>query len=293
MSANPVPYPDERSAAPPPISVGPVVVPRFSVVTVCLNGAATLLRAMESLLTQSHAASEYVIVDGGSTDGTLDIIQTAAHRFEDMGVSLKWVSEPDGGLYDAMNKGLGMVTGEVAGILNSDDFYEPDTLQAVACAAVRRPGVGIFYGFLRILQRDGVEVQTCRYRYENYLLNPESGVFSGTQHPTCFVRRSVYERIGNFDTQFPIAADYDFLVRAMRAGVPFHPIDRVLSNFTLGGRSDRMGNYERLRQRYGVMLKNGLLTESEYRKRQSEVRYNRYKEMKGRIAGLLFGMRTH
>jgi glycosyltransferase involved in cell wall biosynthesis len=263
-------------------------LPLVSVITVCRNSIATLAHAIDSVLGQSYRPIEYVIVDGASTDGTLDVIKGYESKFRSEKLQFRWKSEPDGGIYDAMNKGITMTSGSIIGILNSDDFYEPDTVRAVSEASVQFPEVGIFYGFLRVLMNDGQELQILRYRYENYLLNLQSGVFAGTQHPTCFVRRAVYEQIGGFDTQFSIAADYDLLVRAMKAGVPFYAIDKVLCNFRKGGASERMSEFERLKQRYGIMFKNGLLTAEEYGRKQNELRYKKYKEFKQRLAHWLF-----
>jgi glycosyltransferase involved in cell wall biosynthesis len=225
---------------------------------------------------------DYVVVDGVSSDETVDIIRRYETKFNSQGIQLRWVSEPDEGIYDAMNKGVAMAQGDIIGILNSDDFYEPHTLEAIAEACIDHPEVGIFYGFLRFL-KDGKELQVYRYRYEHYLLNLELGVHSAAQHPTCFVRRDVYDRIGTFDTQFPVAADYDFLIRAMQAGVRFFPLDTVLTNFRSGGASVRMSDYERHRQRYAVWYKNGLISEEEYRNKQKKLRGKRFRELKRKV----------
>lgn len=261
--------------------------PRLSIVTVCLNRETTLPQALRSVREQDVTGVEHIVVDGGSTDGSLDHLKEAEELAVSAGIDFRWLSEPDKGIYDAMNKGLRMARGEIIGILNSDDYYEPDALKRVINATKSDSEAGIFYGYLRVIMENGKELQTLRYRYENYLLNLESGVFAGTQHPTCFVRNSVYKRIGMFDTQFPIAADYDFLIRAMRGDVGFHPIDEVLCNFRLGGASDRMNDYERFKQRDAIMLKNMLITEAQYAKRRNVLKYQRYKMLKQRILRLI------
>lgn len=263
-------------------------VPLISVITVCRNSAATIARTFESVLSQSYLPIEYIVIDGVSSDGTLDLIKAYEEKFRSRGIQFRWLSESDRGIYDAMNKGITQATGEIIGILNSDDYYEPDSTAVIAGANTAHPEAGIFYGFLRVLMGAGQELQCFRYRYENYLLNLRSGVFTGTQHPACFVRRRVYQQIGGFDTQFSVAADYDFLVRALKQEVCFQPVDKVLSNFTLGGASTTVNDYERLKERYGVMFKNGLLTESEYRGKQSELRYQKYKAFKQRLIRALF-----
>jgi glycosyltransferase involved in cell wall biosynthesis len=261
--------------------------PLISVVTVCRNSAKTIQRTLESVLQQGYPHIEYLVVDGASTDGTVDIIREYVAKFQSRGSQFRWVSEADQGIYDAMNKGIGMARGEIIGILNSDDFYEPNTLQVIADAALVHPEAGIFYGFLRILL-NGEEILTYRYRYERYLLNLNSGIYSATQHPTCFVRSEVYRQVGKFDLQFPVAADHDFLIRGMKAGVKFHALDAILANFSSGGAADQMSDHERHKQRYAVFYKNGLVGEREYRRMQGEVRYKKYKELKRKLTRWFF-----
>lgn len=261
--------------------------PLISVITVCRNSARTIHHAFDSVLQQSYKAIDYVVIDGASSDGTLDIVKSYETKFRSQGILFHWVSEPDEGIYDAMNKGLALVQGHVIGILNSDDFYEPHTLSAIAKACTDYPEVGIFYGYLRLL-KDEKEVQVYRYRYEHYLLNLEWGIHSATQHPTCFVRREVYDQIGKFDPAFSIAADYDLLIRAMLVGIRFSPLDVILSNFRLGGASVQMNDYERHRQRCAVWYKNKLISAEAYAKEQKKLRYTKSKELKRKIVQWLF-----
>lgn len=262
-------------------------LPLISIVTVCRNSVNTIHRAFDSVLQQKYQHIDYVVVDGVSSDRTLDVVKKYEEKFLSRGLQFRWISEPDRGIYDAMNKGIAMAQGDIINTLNSDDFYEPDTLQVIASACSAHPEVGIFYGLLRVLMQ-GLELLIYRYRYEHYLLNLKSGVYSAAQHPTCFVRRDVYKQIGTYDLQFSIAADHDFLIRAMEAKVKFYPLDVILSNFDSAGASSNMSDYERHRQRYAVWYKNGLLDEAEYRKKQNELRYKKYKELKRRVTQWLF-----
>jgi glycosyltransferase involved in cell wall biosynthesis len=236
--------------------------PLISIVTVCRNSADTISRAFDSVLQQEYRHVDYVVVDGASSDRTLDVVKEYEAKFLSSGFQFRWISEPDKGIYDAMNKGIAMAQGDIINTLNSDDFYEPDTLRIMAAACSAHPEVGIFYGLLRVLMQ-GQELLIYRYKYEHYLLNLRSGVYSAAQHPTCFVRTDVYRQIGAFDPQFSITADHDFLIRAMQAGIKFYSLDAILCNFSSGGASDNMSDYERHRQRYAVWHKNGLLSESE------------------------------
>jgi glycosyltransferase involved in cell wall biosynthesis len=254
---------------------------------VCRNSRPTLARALESVLQQEYPCVEHVVVDGMSSDGTVELIREYEERFHSMGLGFRWVSEPDGGIYDAMNKGVARATGDAIGILNSDDFYEPGTFQAIADAFASHPDAGIAYGYLRVLM-EGEEILIYRYRYERYLQSLRFRIYSATQHPTCFVRREVYQKIGVFDVQFSVAADHDFLLRASKAGVKFLAVDRVIANFTAGGVSQQMDDHELHRQRYEVLNKNGMISEEEYRKAQRELAYKKYSKVKKKIAGWLF-----
>ena len=227
-------------------------------------------------------------MDGGSSDGTIELIQSYKGQFEKRGIQFAWISEPDEGIYDAMNKGINMSNGEIIGILNSDDFYEPNTLSHVANATTNHPDAGVIYGFLRVLLPDGRELQTYRYIYENYLLDLTRPVQSASQHPTCFVRKSVYDEIGNFDTSFCTSADYDFLLRAMKRGVSFLALDHVLSNFSLGGATYHVNQYDMFEQRWRAQYKNDLLTEKEYNKRKRRLRYSLYKRIKMGLVKTIF-----
>jgi glycosyltransferase involved in cell wall biosynthesis len=261
--------------------------PLISVVTPCLNSEETIERTLESLLDQRFREFESVIIDGRSEDCTLDIVRAYSKRFKQAGIRFSFTSKEDGGIYDAINRGIARSRGTIVGILNSDDWYEPHALGEVSRAYARSPGAGIFYGFLRKFKEEK-ELVIYRYNYDYILSNLESGIHSAVQHPACFVRRSVYDDIGAYDTSFRISADYDFLLRAKRRGVEFIPVDSILTNFALGGASSKMTQAERLKQKSRAQYKNGLLSEPEYRKRCNELRYRRLNTMKRRVVRWLF-----
>lgn len=199
-------------------------IPLISVITVVFNGAEHLEEAMLSVLGQDYADLEYIIIDGGSTDGSLDIIKRYEDRID------YWVSEPDRGIYDAMNKGIAAARGELIGLLNADDRYEPGALKVVAAASADNPGAGIFYGNSYILQED------MGMRYKSY----GSARFwrgMGFPHQAMFVRRAVHNAIGTYDTNYRIAADYDLLLRAMANGILFSHLDAFLVSYRNTGLS--------------------------------------------------------
>lgn len=200
--------------------------PLFSVITVVLNGAEFLEQALQSVLLQDYRNIEYIVLDGGSTDGTLDILRRYDDRLD------YWVSGPDNGIYDAMNKGLALVRGDYVGFLGVDDFYEPDSISAVACAAAADPAADLIYGHTWVVREDF----HIRYRSRSGL-DYRRGMSIG--HQAMFVRRGLLVRRGGFDTRYRIAADYDFLVEALTSGVRVAAIDAFLVNYRDSGVSAR------------------------------------------------------
>ena len=241
--------------------------PLFSIVTVCRNAEATLPRAAQSLVDQTCNDFEWLFIDGKSTDGSLAIADRFAGLLRESGVRVICKSEADTGIYDAMNKGIALATGKIVGLLNADDYYERETLARVSEGHRRNPDAGIIYGFLRQMTGD-CELQIYRYNYDYTLTHLGHGAESGAQHPTCFVKKAIYNDVGVFDPTYTIAADYEFLLRAKRLCVTFCPLEHVLTNFSMGGASCRMNDEDRLEQRYRAQHKNGLLSDSEYQERK-------------------------
>lgn len=205
---------------------------KISVVTAVFNRVDTIADALASVRAQRWPAVEHIVIDGGSTDGTLDVLRR--HR-ADLAVL---VSEPDQGLYDALNKGLKRATGDVVGFLHADDVYEsPDVLARVA-AAFADPDVGAVYGDLVYTRKDDAS-RVVRYWH--------AGAFERGQlergwmppHPTFYARREVYERLGAFDTRLRISADYESMLRLLGAGgVRPAYVPQVLVRMRLGGASN-------------------------------------------------------
>lgn len=201
--------------------------PLVSIITVTLNSAEHLETAVQSVIEQSYPNIEYIIVDGGSTDGTLDIVKKYGNRVT------KWVSEPDKGIYDAMNKGIKLASGELIGILNSDDWYEKDTVQTVVDISLLHPDYGLFHGDLLFWSEDLKPLYTLKPDISFKEIWNKMPV----NHPTCFVRKEIYEKMGNFTLKYKIANDYDLILRLFVNGVKFKYIDRKLTNMRTGGLS--------------------------------------------------------
>ncbi len=173
---------------------------KISIITVSYNSVEYIETAIQSVLSQRYINFEYIIIDGGSTDGTVDIIKKYADSLA------YWVSEPDSGIYDAMNKGISRATGDVIGMINSDDYYFPDALETVAKAFKHKDlNQYIFWGDVEyeLLGR----IKGWRPK------NLKCGAFA--PHPSMFCPKMIYDRIGLYDTSFRLLGDYDFMYRAI------------------------------------------------------------------------------
>ncbi|MCM1233971.1 MAG: glycosyltransferase [Ruminococcus flavefaciens] len=204
--------------------------PLVSIITVCFNSEATIKRTIESVFNQSYTNIEYIVIDGASNDRTLDILNDCEDRFCGR---MKVISEPDKGIYDAMNKGIRMAKGDIIGIVNSDDFYELDAVENIVFSYKKNnipEECEIYYGFQRDLLR-GEEIDVVFYHHRNLrkiCIN----------HPTCFVTSNVYKKYGLFDLKYKSSADYEFLLRMyLDSNVKFIPIYKIISNFEIGGTS--------------------------------------------------------
>lgn len=203
--------------------------PLFSIVTVCLDARDHLAEAIESVLAQEYRDYEYVLVDGGSTDGTQDIIRGFDPRF---GGRMRWVSESDSGLYDAMNKGLATARGTYVEFLGADDRLAPGALAAVAAALAVEPPPHIVCGSTRVIGPHGTWGEAPRKVLRRGLAQR-----APSRHQSIFTRREDLAALGGFDLRYRIAADYDLYLRLLDAGASEALIGDQLSEFRLGGAS--------------------------------------------------------
>ena len=179
---------------------------KVSIITVTYNSANTLADTIESIISQDYPDIEYIVVDGCSTDGTLDIIS----RYEPH--ITKYISEPDKGIYDAMNKGIAMATGDVVGILNSDDFYtSPDVLEQVA-KVMAGGGIDAVYGDVHYVHDEHLD-KCVRYYTSRPFHRRWMRFGFMPAHPSFYCRRSVYEQYGAFNLSYKVAADFENLLR--------------------------------------------------------------------------------
>lgn len=209
---------------------------KISIITVAYNSAATLIDTVESVLSQNHDDLEYLIIDGGSTDDTLAKLAPYRDRIAQL------VSEPDGGMYDAMNKGIARATGEVVAILNSDDVYADSGVLARVVGQFYASEIDCLYGDLHYVSEDLSRV----------MRDWQSGDYAPGQfrrgwhppHPSFFVRRELYATVGSFRTELRIAADYEFMLRVLhKHQCPVRYLPEVLVKMRTGGASNRsIGN---------------------------------------------------
>lgn len=206
---------------------------KISVITAVYNNRDTVSHALDSALAQDHPNVELVVIDGGSTDGTLEVLQGYAGRLAVL------VSEPDRGIYDALNKGIARASGEVVGFLHSDDLFADEAVLSRIGTAFADPAVDAAYGDLLYVSKDDPSRVVRTWR---------SAAFSPARlahgwmppHPTFYVRRAVYEQLGGYDTSYRIAADYDCVLRLLgRGGVRAAYIPEVLVKMRVGGASNR------------------------------------------------------
>ncbi len=220
---------------------------KVSIITPCLNTENTIHKTIESVLGQTYRNIEYIIVDGGSTDGTLDIIREYESQFQGR---MKYVSEKDRGIYDAMNKGIRLSHGELIGIINSDDWYENDAVEKIISVWNQETKYQVIYGYCRVLENGRIK-NIARERHEGLTIRM-------IPHPTCFVTRAVYRDFGMFLRFFHVSADYELMLRLYTGKqVAFIQVKDILANFRRGGvsciskRTER--EYYLIHYRYGLI----------------------------------------
>lgn len=204
---------------------------KISIITATYNSAATLKDTLVCIQGQDHPDIEHIIVDGRSTDDTLGIIRGFPHI-------TKVVSEKDKGIYDAMNKGISLATGEVVGILNSDDIYMDSGVISLVAEVFADPDVQTVYADLQYVQQDDLNKVIRTWR---------TGVFDKKNfyygwmppHPTFFVRKEIYDKVGLFNISLRSAADYEIMLRILlKHDIPAHYIPRVIVKMRAGGMSN-------------------------------------------------------
>ena len=208
---------------------------KISIITATYNSATTLAAAMESVLSQTYPDIEYVIIDGASTDNTVDIIQS----FEKDHPKIRYISEPDTGIYDALNKGIAMATGEILGFVHADDMLANNQIISKVVDTFKTHGCDGLYGDLHY-----VNVRDTTKLVRNWKSRPFKPALLKRgwmpAHPTLYLKTSLYHEYGSFDTSFRIAADYEFVLRLFKqTHLSFYYLPETIVKMRTGGASNR------------------------------------------------------
>ena len=222
-----------------------------SIITICFNSEAVIKKTIESVLNQTYTDVEYLIIDGASKDKTVEIAESYRNSFEEKGIDYKIFSEPDKGIYDAMNKGIAKATGELVGLINSGDFYEPQMIETAVKAYEEKP-YDIFYGDINLIKDNG-QIIVKKSKYDKL---PTSRHWN---HPTMVVRKAYYDEIGTYKCE-GIHDDFEFFLRARKKNARITIKNVTLANFMTGGASNKKSFKQckkRCKDRYKAYRDNG------------------------------------
>ncbi len=222
-----------------------------SIITVCYNSAQTVSKAIESVLNQTYPNIEYTIVDGLSKDNTVEIAKSYEEAFRQKGYTYRIISEKDSGIYDAMNKGIRMATGQLVGMINSDDWYEPIAVETAVKTYQEAP-YDVFYGDINLIRSNG-QIIVKKSRLDRF---PSSRHWN---HPTTFITKKAYDEVGLYRNE-TIYDDFDLILRMRRAGKKIAIRNVVLANFKTGGVSNEKSIkkcIKRIKVRYRYYRNNG------------------------------------
>ena len=223
---------------------------KFTVITVCFNSEKTIKCTFESILNQTYKNIEYIVIDGNSSDSTLQIIKSYQQKFTEKGISYRWISEPDRGIYDAMNKGINLSEGNLIGILNSDDWYETNALENIK-NLYNKSNADFIHGNLNLYSPEKEFIKTLKPK-KNYIVKRKMPFF----HPTSFVSKKIYNKLDGYSLNYKICSDYDLIIKIINNNFKISYLDKVITNFTIGGVSTTSIK-EALQESHFVRINNG------------------------------------
>jgi len=210
---------------------------KVSIITVVYNNACVIKTAIESVLSQTYPKIEYIIIDGKSTEGTVEIIRAYGDKIS------KFISEPDNGMYDAMNKGIKLATGDIIGILNSDDIYKTNDAIEQVVDVFQRQNVQSVFADLVYVRSENLD-KVVRYYDSGYFCPDRFAYGWMPAHPTFFVKKEVYEKYGYFKTDYQIAADFELTARFLKKyGITYAYLPKVLVKMRTGGVSNSLKSF--------------------------------------------------
>lgn len=232
---------------------------KVSIITAAYNVVDTLASTMQSVINQTYSNIEYIIVDGGSKDGTVDVIRKYEPQF---GGRLRWVSEPDGGIYDAMNKGIMMATGDVVGMLNADDYFTSDDVVSRLVSAFADSDLDAVYGDIHFVSPNDL-TKCVRYysskKFSSFWLR--FGFMPA--HPSFYLRKPVYEKAGLYKTDYKLGSDFEMMVRLFhiyRIHYKYIPMDFVTMRTGGASTKDIKSRWKLLKEDARACRENGIYT---------------------------------
>ncbi len=225
---------------------------KVSIITPTYNSEKTLKDTLESILKQTYTNYEHIIIDGNSKDSTMQIVKEYEPKY---GGKLRYISEKDNGIYDAMNKGIKMATGDIIGILNSDDIYANEKILEKIVYQLKKNNADGIYGDLIFMDEETMT------KPQRIWKSPKGKVEFGWHpaHPTLYLKREIYDKIGMFDLQFKICADYDFMIRMLQdKEIKLDYLEEYLVFMRVGGTSTAgiKGYIKNLKESHQVLVKN-------------------------------------
>lgn len=207
---------------------------KISIITATYNSSKTLRDTLESVLNQTYQDIEHIIVDGASKDSTLEIIKEYEQKFNGR---LKWISEKDNGIYDAMNKGITLSSGDIVGILNSDDFFTDNNVVTDIIDCFEKKSIDSLFANLNFVKQDDISKIVRVWKGSPY---KENGFRKGwhPSHPTFYVKKEIYKKYGVFDLNFDVSADFELMLRFIeKYKISTYYLDRVTVKMRYGGES--------------------------------------------------------
>ena len=217
---------------------------KITIITVCVNAEKTIKDTIESVLKQSYKDFEYIIVDGKSSDDTLKIIS----KYQDKRIKL--ISEKDKGLYDAMNKGIKLATGDIIGTINSDDILASENIFQTVIENFDE-NTDVIYANIKYYNEDFSKVK------RDFISGTKENEYFCPAHPSMYVRKEIYQRIGTYNTSYKIASDFDFMVRCNLNNVRYKYIDKYFVYMRYGGKSNGFVGYlENYKECFEVLRQN-------------------------------------
>lgn len=223
---------------------------KITIITASYNSEKTIEKTLQSVLNQSYPNLEYIIIDGNSKDKTLSIIKSYQNKFDKANIIFKYISERDNGIYDAFNKGLKMATGDLIGIIGSDDWYEHNALKLVA-NLYNKEAPDFIHGNMNVYAESKKFIKTLKPS-SKYLMIKKMTFF----HPSSFIKKTVYDDLKGYSLKFDICSDYDLILKIIKRKYIIRHINKNIVNFSYGGVSTT--NYKKaLKEAHLVRVENG------------------------------------